>query len=74
MVHILIDTNDYVDLWLNILLVHDLYLKSMEVHLLKIDCEKLLCIVFLFCINIFPQVVTLVGVMEYFPLLRVLTM
>jgi hypothetical protein len=57
MVHILLDTNDYIDLWLNTRLVHDLYLKSMEGHLLKIDCEKLLCKIFFFCINILPQVV-----------------
>jgi hypothetical protein len=43
MVHILLDLNDYIDLWLNTQLVHDLYLKSMEGHLLMIDCEKLSC-------------------------------
>jgi hypothetical protein len=34
MAHILLDLNGYIDLWLNPSLVHDLYLKSMEGHLL----------------------------------------
>jgi hypothetical protein len=68
MVHILLDTNDYIDPWLNTRLVHDLYLKSMEGHLLMIDCEKLICKIFFFCINILPQVGMLVGAMDCFPL------
>jgi hypothetical protein len=65
--HIVLDLNGYIDLWLNTRLVHDLYLKSMEGHLLMIDCEKTSCKI-IFCINIFPQVDTLVGVVNCFPL------
>jgi hypothetical protein len=68
MTHIILNLNDYIDWWLNIRLVHNLYLKDMEGHLLMIDCEKLSCKIFLFCINIFPQVATLVGVVDCFPL------
>ena len=32
-----------IDLWLNIWLFHDIYLKSMEGHLSRIDYEKLSC-------------------------------
>jgi hypothetical protein len=44
--HILLDTKKYIDLWLNTQLVHDLYVKSMEDHLLKSDCEKIICTIF----------------------------
>jgi hypothetical protein len=43
MIHILLNLNGYIDLWLNTRLVHDLYLKNMEDHLLMINCEKLSC-------------------------------
>jgi hypothetical protein len=43
MVHIFLDLNGYIDPWINTRLVHDLYLKSMEGHLLMIDCEKISC-------------------------------
>jgi hypothetical protein len=43
MVHILLDLNNYIDMWINTRLVHDIYLNSMEVHLSMIDCEKLSC-------------------------------
>ena len=70
MIHNLLDLNDYIDLWLNTRLVHDLYLKSMEGHLLMIDCEKLscksLCKIF-FCIIKFLQVATLVGALDVSP-------
>ena len=39
-----------IDFWFNTQLVHVLYLKSMERHLLKIDCEKLLCTYFSFAL------------------------
>jgi hypothetical protein len=68
MAHILLDLNGYIDPWLNTQLVHDLYLKSMEGHLLMIDCEKLSCKIFFFCINILPQVAMLAGAMDCFPL------
>jgi hypothetical protein len=67
MTHILLDLNDYIDPWLNTRLVHDLYLKSMEGHLLMIDCEKLSCKIFFFCINKLPQVAMLVGAMDVSP-------
>jgi hypothetical protein len=67
MVYILLDLNDNIDLWPNTRLVHDLYLKSMEGHLLMIDCEKLSCRIFFFWINILPQVSMLVGVVDCFP-------
>jgi hypothetical protein len=65
--HILLNLNVYIDLWLNTLLVHDLYLKSMEGHLLMIDCEKLSCkslYNLLFYVNKLLQVATLVGAMD----------
>jgi hypothetical protein len=69
MTHILLDLNDYIDSWLNTRLVHDLYLKSMEGHVLMIDCKKFSCKIFFVCINILHQVAMLVGAMECFPLL-----
>jgi hypothetical protein len=66
-IHILLDTNGYIDMCLNTRLVHDLYLKSMEGHFLMIDCEKLICKLFFFCINILPQVAMLVRVDGLFP-------
>jgi hypothetical protein len=70
MVHILLNLNGYIDLWLNTQLVHDIYLKSMEGHFLMIDCEKLSCkslCKFFFCINKLLQVATLVGVVDVSP-------
>jgi hypothetical protein len=49
-------------------MVHDLYLKSMKDHLLMINCEKLSCNFFFFCINILPQVAMLDRVVHYFSL------
>jgi hypothetical protein len=68
MSHILLDLNDYIDPWLNTQLVHDLYLNNVKGHLLMIDCEKLSCKIFFFCINILPQVATLARAVDYFPL------
>ena len=51
-------------MWLNTLLVHDIYLKSIKAHLSMIDCEKLSCKIFLFFVNKLPQVATLVGVVD----------
>jgi hypothetical protein len=68
MIHILLDTNGYIDPSFNTRLVHDLYLKRMEGHLPNIDCEKLLCKMFFFCINIFPHVTVLARAIQYFPL------
>jgi hypothetical protein len=67
MAHILFNLNDYIDPWINTQLVHFLYLKSMEGHLLMIDCEKISCKIFFFCINILTQVAMLAGDMDYFP-------
>ena len=44
MIHILLDTNGYVDMYTSIKLVHEIYLNSTQSHLLNIDYEKLLCI------------------------------
>jgi hypothetical protein len=56
--------------WLNTQLVHDLYLKSMEVHLPMIDLRnslvKSLCNIFL-CINKLLQVVALAGAVDVSP-------
>jgi hypothetical protein len=52
--HILLDLDNYIDLWLNTLLVHDLYLNVMEGHFLMIDCEKIPCKIILFFINKLP--------------------
>jgi hypothetical protein len=57
-----------IDPRLNTRLVHDLYLKSIEGHLLTIDCEKVICTIFFFSINKFPQVVSLAKAVDYFPL------
>jgi hypothetical protein len=54
MVYIILDTNIYIDLWLDTQLVNDIILKRIEGDLMVIDCEKLLCNFFPFCINIFP--------------------
>jgi hypothetical protein len=70
MVHIFIDLNSYIDLWLNTRLIHEFYLKSMEGHLSMIDCEKISCkslCKFFFCINKLFQVVALVGVVDVSP-------
>jgi hypothetical protein len=68
MTHILLDINDYIDLWLNTRLVHDLYLKIMEGHLSMINCEKISCKYnIFFCINKFLQVATLVGAVDVSP-------
>jgi len=68
MVHVLLDINGYIGMSLNNRLVHDLYLKSMEVHLSMIDSEKLscksICLIFLFFIIKFLQVTMLVGAMD----------
>jgi hypothetical protein len=66
MVHLLLDTNECIDIWLDARLVHDLYLKSMEDHLSMINCEKLIGKLFSFCINIFPQATTLARVVDCF--------
>jgi hypothetical protein len=70
MVHILLDLDGYIDMWIKTRLVHDLYLKSMEGHLLMIDYEKLSCkslCKFFFCIDKLLQVATLVGAMDVSP-------
>jgi hypothetical protein len=68
--HILVNLSNYIDLWLNTRLVHDIYLKSMECHLPTIDCEKLSC-KFLynifFFINKLLQVATLAGDVDVSP-------
>jgi hypothetical protein len=67
MTHILLDLNDYIDLWFNTRLVHDIYLKGMGGHFSMIAYEKLsskaLCNIF-FCINKLLQVATLVGAVD----------
>jgi hypothetical protein len=67
-VHILLDLNEYIDPLLNTRLVYDVRVKSMEGHLLMINCEKISCKTFVFFINILPQVATLAGDVDYFPL------
>jgi hypothetical protein len=57
--HILLNLNGYIDRQLNTQLVYDLYLNSMEGHLLMINCEKLPYKVFFFFINKLSQVDTL---------------
>jgi hypothetical protein len=49
MVHILLDNNVYIDMWLDTRLFLDLYLKIIEGHFLMIDYEK-------FIFNFFPFV------------------
>jgi hypothetical protein len=66
MIHILLDNNVYIDMWLDTRLFLDLYLKIIEGHFLMIDYEKFIFIFFSFCINILPQVATLVGPMDCF--------
>jgi hypothetical protein len=66
--HILLNVNDYIDSWLNPQLVHHLYLKSTEGQFFMIDYEKLSCKIFFFLIIIEPQVATLVGAMDFYPL------
>jgi hypothetical protein len=68
LVLILLDTYDFIDMWLNTGLIHNIFLKSMEGRLLMINFEKLICTIFFFCINIFPQVATFVRAMDCFPL------
>jgi hypothetical protein len=68
MTHIILDLNDYFDLWLSTQSIHHIYLKNMEVHLLMINYEKLLCAIFYFCINKLPQVDALARAMHCFPL------
>jgi hypothetical protein len=65
--HILLDLNGYIDPQLNTQLVYDLYLNSMEGHLLIIDCEKLSCKVFFLFINKLAQVATLADVVNVSP-------
>jgi hypothetical protein len=60
MTYILLNRN-YIDLWLNTQLGHDLYLKSMEGRFPMIDCGKLFCKIFFFCIKILPQVASWLG-------------
>jgi hypothetical protein len=70
MTHILLDLNGYIDPWLNTRLLHDIYLKIMESHLLMINWEKISCKYLcniLFFINKFLQVATLVGAMDVSP-------
>ena len=66
MTHILLDLNGFMDLWINTLLDHYLYLKIMEGHLLMIDFENLF-VIFFFCINKLIQVATLDGAMDVSP-------
>jgi hypothetical protein len=60
-----------IDPWLNNRLVYYIYLKSMEGHLVMIDCEKLSCKIssyyFFFCINKLLQVVALARVVDVSP-------
>jgi hypothetical protein len=67
MVHILLNINVYIDMWLNTRLVHDLYLKSMEGHFPMTNCEKLSCkslCTFFFFINKLLHVALLAGAMD----------
>jgi hypothetical protein len=66
--HILLDLHGYIDPWINTYLVHDLYLKSMDDHLLMIDCLNLSYKIFFFCINLLPRVDTLGVAMGCFPI------
>jgi hypothetical protein len=63
--HVIFYLNDCIDLWFNTLLVHHLYLKRIEGHFLMINYEKNSCKVFLFCINILPQVPTLARIVPH---------
>jgi hypothetical protein len=70
MAHILLDLKGYIDMWLNTWLVHDIYLNSMEGHLLMIDCEKLSCKYLcnnFFCTNKFLQGATLTRALDASP-------
>jgi hypothetical protein len=67
MIHILLDLNSYIDMWLSTQLVNDLYLNSMEGHFLIIYFDKLTCKYLsntFFFINNFPHVATLVVVVD----------
>jgi len=48
--YIVIDIKDYIDWWFDIVFVQDLYLNNIEGHLLKIDCEQLVCTMFYFAL------------------------
>jgi hypothetical protein len=67
-IQVFLNTNVYIDPWLNTRLVDDLYSKNIEGHLLTINCEKLICKKKSFCINILSQVAALARVEDYFPL------